>query len=109
MQSYISMLLEHPADSQVTYQVSAQLSFSFCLSVCLCGQRTLSRQEDVLSTVQLDVQQVSRGLGPGLEELEQLRKSLDAVIQEVSAAEALREHLGNKTRNQLSMSQSHMV
>lgn len=68
-----------------------------CLSVCLCGQRTLSRHEDVLSTVQLDVQQVSRGLGAGLEELEQLRMSLDAVIQEVSATEALKEHLGNRT------------
>ncbi|GLD57503.1 TNF receptor-associated factor 5-like protein [Lates japonicus] len=61
-------------------------------------QRTLSRQEDVLSTVQLEVQQVSRGL-PGLEELEQLRKSLDAVMQEVSAAEALREHLGTLEEN----------
>ncbi|XP_031153005.1 TNF receptor-associated factor 5 [Sander lucioperca] len=57
------------------------------------AQRTLCRHQDVLSTVQLDVQQVSRGLG-GLEELEELRKSLDAAIQEVSAAEALREHLG---------------
>ncbi|XP_074485892.1 TNF receptor-associated factor 5 isoform X1 [Sebastes fasciatus] len=63
------------------------------------AQRTLSRQEDVLSTVQLDIQQVSRGLGPGMEELEQLRKSLDAVIQEVSAAEALREHLGTLEEN----------
>lgn len=63
----------------------------------MCDQRTLSRQEDVLSTVQLDLQQVSRGLGSGLEELEQLRQSLNAVIQEVSAAEALKEHLGNKT------------
>ncbi|XP_071359242.1 TNF receptor-associated factor 5 [Trachinotus anak] len=62
------------------------------------AQRTLSRQEDVLSTVQLDVQQVSRGL-PGLEELEQLRKSLDAVMQEVSTAEALREHLGSLEEN----------
>ncbi|XP_036961915.1 TNF receptor-associated factor 5 isoform X1 [Acanthopagrus latus] len=58
------------------------------------AQRTLSRQEDVLSTIQLEVQQVSLGLGPGLEELEQLRKSLDAVMQEVSATEALKEHLG---------------
>ncbi|XP_031719139.1 TNF receptor-associated factor 5 [Anarrhichthys ocellatus] len=63
------------------------------------AQRTLSRQEDVLSTVQLDVQQVSRGLGPGLEELEELRKSLDAMLQEVSAAEALREHLGALEEN----------
>lgn len=63
------------------------------------AQRTLSRQEDVLSTVQLDVQQVSRGLCPGLEELEELRKSLDAVIQEVSAAEALRGHLGALEEN----------
>ncbi|XP_068582927.1 TNF receptor-associated factor 5 [Cebidichthys violaceus] len=63
------------------------------------AQRTLSRQEDVLSTVQLDVQQVSRALGPGLEELEELRKSLDAMIQEVSAAEALREHLGALEEN----------
>ncbi|XP_040891337.1 TNF receptor-associated factor 5 [Toxotes jaculatrix] len=62
------------------------------------AQRSLSRQEDVLSTVQLDIQQVSRGL-PGLEELEQLRKSLDAVMQEVSAAEALREHLGTLEQN----------
>lgn len=58
------------------------------------AQRTLSRQEDVLSSIQLDIQQVSRGLGPHLKELEQLRKSLDAVMEEVSAAEALREHLG---------------
>lgn len=50
-----------------------------------------------MSTVQLEVQQVSLGLGPGLEELEQLRKSLDAVVQQVSATEALKEHLGNKT------------
>ncbi|KAF3852631.1 hypothetical protein F7725_005986 [Dissostichus mawsoni] len=42
------------------------------------AQRTLSRQEDVLSTLQLDVQQISRGLGSGLQELEDLRKSLDA-------------------------------
>ncbi|XP_076584050.1 TNF receptor-associated factor 5 [Chaetodon auriga] len=59
------------------------------------AQRTLSRQEDVLSTIQLEVQQVSRGLSPGLEELEELRKSLDAVIQEVSATEALKKHLGS--------------
>lgn len=65
------------------------------LELPVCLQRTLSRQEDVLSTLQLDVQQISRGLGSGLQELEDLRKSLDAVIQEVSAAEALREHLGN--------------
>lgn len=75
------------------------LTLSLCLPVCLCGQRTLSRQEDVLSTVQLEVQQVSLGLGPGLEELEQLRKSLDAVMQEVSATEALKEHLGKKNLN----------
>ncbi|CAJ1054168.1 TNF receptor-associated factor 5 isoform X1 [Xyrichtys novacula] len=61
--------------------------------VVSAAQRTLSRQEDILSTLQLDVQQVSRGLCSGREELEQLRKSLDAVIQEVSAAEALKEHL----------------
>ncbi|XP_051238121.1 TNF receptor-associated factor 5 [Dicentrarchus labrax] len=63
------------------------------------AQRTLSRQQDALSTVQLEVQQVSRALGPGLEELEQLRKSLDAVIQEVSATEALKEHLGTLEEN----------
>ncbi|XP_078128375.1 TNF receptor-associated factor 5 isoform X2 [Sander vitreus] len=61
-------------------------------------QRTLCRQQDILSTVQLDVEQVSLGLG-GLEELEELRKSLDAAIQEVSAAEALREHLGTLGEN----------
>ncbi|XP_034721718.1 TNF receptor-associated factor 5-like [Etheostoma cragini] len=66
--------------------------------VCLSGQRTLAVQQDVLSTVQQDVQQVSRGLG-GLEDLEDLRKSLDAVIQEVSAAEALRDHLGSLGEN----------
>ncbi|XP_044045280.1 TNF receptor-associated factor 5 isoform X5 [Siniperca chuatsi] len=63
------------------------------------AQRTLSRQEDALSTIQLDVQQVSRILGPGLEELEQLRKSLDAVIEEVSATEALKEHLETLEEN----------
>nr|XP_046233053.1 TNF receptor-associated factor 5 [Scatophagus argus] len=63
------------------------------------AQRTLSRQEDTLSTIQREVQQVARGLGPGLEELEQLRKSLDAVIQEVSATEALKEHLASLEDN----------
>ncbi|XP_070841484.1 TNF receptor-associated factor 5 [Chaetodon trifascialis] len=63
------------------------------------AQRTLSRQEDVLSTIQLEVQQVSRGLSPGLEELKELRKSLDAVIQEVSATEALKKHLGTLEEN----------
>lgn len=58
-------------------------------------QRTLRRQEDTLSSVQLDLQQVSRGLRPHLEELAQLRKSLDVAMQEVSEVEALREHLGN--------------
>nr|XP_020475958.1 TNF receptor-associated factor 5-like [Monopterus albus] len=67
--------------------------------VVSAAQGTLSRQEDALSAVQLDTQQVSRVLGPGLEELEQLRKSLDAVMQDVSAAEALKEHLGNLEEN----------
>uniref|UniRef100_UPI0037E98B03 TNF receptor-associated factor 5 isoform X2 n=1 Tax=Semicossyphus pulcher TaxID=241346 RepID=UPI0037E98B03 len=62
-------------------------------------QRTLSRQEDVLATVQLDIQQVSRGLGSGLQDLEQLKKSLDAVIQDISATEALKEHLGSLEEN----------
>ncbi|KAG7460558.1 TNF receptor-associated factor 5-like, partial [Solea senegalensis] len=62
------------------------------------SQRTQRRQDDVLSTVLLDVQQVSRGL-PGLEELEQLRRSLDTVTQEVSTAEALKEHLGRVEDN----------
>uniref|UniRef100_A0A3Q4H2P9 TNF receptor-associated factor n=1 Tax=Neolamprologus brichardi TaxID=32507 RepID=A0A3Q4H2P9_NEOBR len=57
------------------------------------AQRTLRRQEDTLSSVQLDLQQVSRGLRPHLEELAQLRKSLDVAMQEVSEVEALREHL----------------
>ncbi|KAK2817561.1 hypothetical protein Q5P01_025752 [Channa striata] len=63
------------------------------------AQRTLNRQEEVLSTVQLDIQQVSRELGSSLKEVEQLRKSLDVVIQQVSAAEALREHLGTLEEN----------
>nr|XP_020514021.1 TNF receptor-associated factor 5-like [Labrus bergylta]XP_020514022.1 TNF receptor-associated factor 5-like [Labrus bergylta]XP_020514023.1 TNF receptor-associated factor 5-like [Labrus bergylta]XP_020514024.1 TNF receptor-associated factor 5-like [Labrus bergylta] len=63
------------------------------------AQRTLSRQEDVLSTVQLDIQQVSRGLGSGLEDLEQLKKSVDAVIQKISATEALKEHLETLEEN----------
>ncbi|CAG5866068.1 unnamed protein product, partial [Menidia menidia] len=63
------------------------------------AQRTLSRQEDILSSVQLDVQQVSTGLAPGVGDLEQLRKSLDAVMQEVLAAEALREHIGSLEDN----------
>ncbi|XP_041641836.1 TNF receptor-associated factor 5 [Cheilinus undulatus] len=57
------------------------------------AQRTVSRQEGVLSTTQLDIQQTTRGLGSGLEDLEQLRKSLDAVIKEISAAEAFKKHL----------------
>lgn len=70
-----------------------------CLSLSGCDQRTLCRQEDTLSALQLDVQQVAQGLGPGLEELEQLRKSLDAVMQEVSSAEALRDQMGKYTEN----------
>lgn len=62
------------------------------MSVC---QRTLSRQDDILSTINLDVQQVSRGL-PDVMELEQLKQSVDSVMQEVSTAEAIKEHLGNK-------------
>ncbi|XP_004572683.2 TNF receptor-associated factor 5 [Maylandia zebra] len=63
------------------------------------AQRTLRRQEDTLSSVQLDLQQVSRGLRPHLEELAQLRKSLDVAMQEVSEVEALREHLGTLEEN----------
>ncbi|XP_061582145.1 TNF receptor-associated factor 5 isoform X2 [Cololabis saira] len=59
------------------------------------AQRSLSRQEDALSSVQLGVQQLSRGRAADLEELEQLRKSLDAVMQEVLAAEALRDHIAS--------------
>ncbi|CAK6983403.1 TNF receptor-associated factor 5 [Scomber scombrus] len=62
-------------------------------------QRTLSREENTLSTVQLDIRQESGGPGCGLEELEQLRSSLDAVMQQVSSAEALREHLGTLEEN----------
>ncbi|TKS67918.1 TNF receptor-associated factor 5 [Collichthys lucidus] len=58
-----------------------------------------SNHERIICTAQLEVQQVSRALGPGLEELEQLRKSLDAVIQEVSETEALKEHLGTLEEN----------
>ncbi|XP_037327880.2 TNF receptor-associated factor 5 isoform X1 [Pungitius pungitius] len=79
LQKTIRPLLQQNQDQELT--VSA-------------AQRTLGRQEDVLSAVRLDVKQVSRGLGAGLEGLEELRKSLDAAIQEVSAAEALRRHLG---------------
>lgn len=61
------------------------------------GQRTLRQQEDALTAVQLEAQQVSRGLSSRLKELEELRKSLDTVVQEVSATEALKEHLGKKT------------
>ncbi|KAM6939644.1 TNF receptor-associated factor 5 [Xenentodon cancila] len=57
------------------------------------AQRSLSRQEDILSSVQLGIQQLSRGRAADLDELEQLKKSLDAVMQEVLAAEALREHI----------------
>lgn len=63
------------------------------------AQRALSRHEDVLSSVQLDVQQVSRGFGSGLEDLEQLRSSLDTLLQEVTAAESLRKHLGTLEEN----------
>ncbi|KAM9314461.1 TNF receptor-associated factor 5 isoform 2-T2 [Pholidichthys leucotaenia] len=63
------------------------------------AQRSLSRQADALSSVQLGVQQVSRGRCAALQELEQLRKSLDAVMQEVSAVEALRGHLGTLEEN----------
>lgn len=57
-------------------------------------QTTLSRQEDILSSVQLGIQQLSRGRTASLDELEKLKKALDAVMQEVLAAEALREHIG---------------
>lgn len=74
------------------------------------AQRTLSRQEDVLSSVQLEVQQVTRGLSSGREELDQLRKSLEEVIQEVSVTEALKEHLETleeKLRRHASLLQLH--
>lgn len=94
--SKLSTSIEAPSSSSAIKPNSSCSLEAECFCVCLCGQRTLSRQEDVLSTIQLEVQQVSLGLGPGLEELEQLRKSLDAVMQEVSATEALKEHLGKK-------------
>lgn len=65
----------------------------------VCGQRTLSRQEDALSSVQLDLQQVSCGMGSGLDELRRFKTSLDGVMQELLAAETLREHIGNQTGN----------
>ncbi|KAM3865345.1 TNF receptor-associated factor 5 [Diretmus argenteus] len=58
------------------------------------AQRALTRQKDLLSQVCLEVQEVSRGFGHGVEDLDQLRSSLEAVVQQVSAAEALRDHLG---------------
>lgn len=64
-----------------------------CVSACLCVQRSLSREKELLSRIQLEVQEVSGGFVRGLD-LDQMRSSLDAVIQQVSAAEALRDHLG---------------
>uniref|UniRef100_A0A3Q3AZ57 TNF receptor-associated factor n=2 Tax=Kryptolebias marmoratus TaxID=37003 RepID=A0A3Q3AZ57_KRYMA len=55
-------------------------------------QRSLSRQKDSMSSIQLDVQQMSQELGPSLDELDQLKQSQDAVMQELLAAEVLREH-----------------
>uniref|UniRef100_A0A3P9L5T9 TNF receptor-associated factor n=1 Tax=Oryzias latipes TaxID=8090 RepID=A0A3P9L5T9_ORYLA len=63
------------------------------------AQRTLSRQEDALSSVQLDLQQVSCGLGSGLDELRRFKKSLDGVMQELLAAERLREHIATLEEN----------
>lgn len=50
-----------------------------------------------MSTVTPEAQQVSQRLGSVLEELEQFGSCLDSVVQKVSATEALKEHLGNKT------------
>ncbi|KAF6718911.1 TNF receptor-associated factor 5 [Oryzias melastigma] len=67
--------------------------------VVSAAQRTVSRQEDALASVQLDLQQVSRGLGSGLDELKQFKKSVDGVMQELLAAESLREHLASLEEN----------
>uniref|UniRef100_A0A667XUQ9 TNF receptor-associated factor n=1 Tax=Myripristis murdjan TaxID=586833 RepID=A0A667XUQ9_9TELE len=62
------------------------------------AQRSLSREKELLSRIQLEVQEVSGGFVRGLD-LDQMRSSLDAVIQQVSAAEALRDHLGTLEKN----------
>ncbi|KAG8014918.1 TNF receptor-associated factor 5 [Nibea albiflora] len=93
LEQQVEVLQEEVLQRQQKVQTDSSLLDRLQQEVRPLLQRT-SNHERIIGTAQLEVQRVSRTLGPGLEELEQLRKSLDAVIQEVSETEALKEHLG---------------
>ncbi|KAG8014910.1 TNF receptor-associated factor 5 [Nibea albiflora] len=91
LEQQVEVLQEEVLQRQQKVQTDSSLLDRLQQEVRPLLQRT-SNHERIIGTAQLEVQRVSRTLGPGLEELEQLRKSLDAVIQEVSETEALKEH-----------------
>lgn len=69
---------------------------SRCDNTLSAVQRSLEEQRDHISSVQLQLVELSSVFGPGVarEELGQIRASLDALRQQVSVTEGLKDHLG---------------
>ncbi|XP_029480909.1 TNF receptor-associated factor 5-like isoform X1 [Oncorhynchus nerka] len=69
---------------------------SRCDNTLSAVQRSLEEQRDHISSVQLQLEELSSVFGPGVarEELGQIRASLDALRQQVSVTEGLKDHLG---------------
>ena len=59
-------------------------------------QRSLNEQRDHISSVRLQLQELSRMFSPGIaqEGLSYLKTSLDSLKQQVSTTEGLKDHLG---------------
>lgn len=85
---------------------------SRCDNTLSAVQRSLEEQRDHISSVQLQLVELSSVFGPGVarEELGQIRASLDALRQQVSVTEGLKDHLAsiqhswNATRSTLESS-----
>uniref|UniRef100_A0A4W5R4G6 TNF receptor-associated factor n=1 Tax=Hucho hucho TaxID=62062 RepID=A0A4W5R4G6_9TELE len=69
---------------------------SGCDNTLSAVQRSLEDQRDNISSVQLQLEELSSVFAPGVarEELGQIRASLDALRQQVSVTEGLKDHLG---------------
>ncbi|KAL1006163.1 hypothetical protein UPYG_G00068710 [Umbra pygmaea] len=69
---------------------------SHCDNTLSAVQRSLEEQRDHISNVRQQLEELSSVFGPGVarEELDQLRASLDALRQQVSITEGLKDHLG---------------
>ncbi|XP_021423916.2 TNF receptor-associated factor 5 isoform X1 [Oncorhynchus mykiss] len=98
------VLLRHKELQERSRQVSgleegvrplAQL-VSRCDNTLSAVQGSLEDQRDHISSVQLQLEELSSVFGPGVarEELGQIRASLDALRQQVSVTEGLKDHLG---------------